>query len=134
MLYYDTLIDDMSYSCLKLSISTAIFNSVGIYKFFEFSLGLYFGISATINSKTQSSYSMIMFNITMKFNWNMWDSTFENFHFCAICSSLMHSPYLVFDIWCIQIYMKYFTVANIWNCHLQIWKNLILNDMWYTQG
>ena len=66
MLYYGRLIDDMSYSCLKLFISTAIFNSVGIYNFFEFSLGIYFGISATINLKTQSSYSMIMFNIFAK--------------------------------------------------------------------
>ena len=66
MLYYGSLIDDMSYSCLKLFISIAIFNSVGIYKFFEFFLGLYFGISATINLKTQSSYSMIMFNIFAK--------------------------------------------------------------------
>ena len=66
MLYYGRLIDDMSYSCLKVFISTAILNSVGIYKFFEFSLNLYFGISATINLKTQSSYSMIMFNIFAK--------------------------------------------------------------------
>ena len=43
--------------------TVAILNSVGIYKFSEFSLSLYFGISATINLKIQSSYSIIMFNI-----------------------------------------------------------------------
>ena len=66
MLYYGRLIDIVSYSSLELFISTAIFNSIGMYKFFEFSLGLYFGISVTINSKIQSSYPMIMFNIFAK--------------------------------------------------------------------